>query len=87
MTTTQQAKDLLTQAIDATDAAIEADDDYWTRLACGQDTEEAEASGSLAGHLDALRAARKALDYDFSELLGIIAGMRELAEERAEVTT
>lgn len=36
-----------------------ADDEEWARLACGQDTEEAEESGRLAGYIEGLEAALK----------------------------
>jgi hypothetical protein len=41
---------------------VREDDDYWARLACGQDTEEAEESGRLAGYAEGLEAALKLLE-------------------------
>lgn len=38
------------------------DDAHWTREACGQDTEEAEESGRLAGYAEGLEAALKVLE-------------------------
>lgn len=40
--------------------ACDLDDEYWTLLACGQDTEEAESSGYLVGYRDALAAVIEA---------------------------
>lgn len=36
---------------------VAEDDARWARLACGQDTEEAEESGRLVGHAEGLQAA------------------------------
>lgn len=40
---------------------VDEDDEYWSDLACGQDTEEAEASGYLVGQIAGLLAARAIL--------------------------
>lgn len=44
----------------------EKDDLYWEALACGQDSDQAEASGHLAGQVAGLEAALRVLEgrYD-----------------------
>lgn len=46
-------RDALQTAIDA----MTADGERWDRLQCGQDTEQAEESGRLAGYVEGLEAA------------------------------
>jgi hypothetical protein len=41
---------------------VRKDTEYWKRLACGQDTEEAEESGRLIGYAEGLEAALKLLE-------------------------
>lgn len=48
-------------------AEAEADTEYWELVATGQDTEEAEASGALAGYRDGLEYAVKFLKGEISE--------------------
>lgn len=47
----------LREEIAAARADVRRDEDYWARLACAQDTEEAEESGRLPGYLDGLERA------------------------------
>lgn len=44
------------KAIEVVEDAVEADESYWSEIATGQDTEEAEHSGYLVGYRDALSA-------------------------------
>lgn len=48
---------VLERYIEKAEAAVEADTAHWTELASGQDSEEAEESGVLAGQVAGLRAA------------------------------
>lgn len=41
---------------------VRKDEDHWTKLACGQDTEEAEESGHLIGYAEGLEAALRVLE-------------------------
>lgn len=41
---------------------VRKDNTYWERLACGQDTEQAEESGRLVGYAEGLEAALKLLE-------------------------
>jgi hypothetical protein len=50
--------------IDQARRDVAADDGRWTRLACGQDTEEAEESGRLVGYAEGLEAALKIDDSE-----------------------
>lgn len=45
----------------------DADDEMWEALETGQDTEEAERSGALAGQLNGLRAAQTLFLYNLSD--------------------
>lgn len=47
----------LAEYVERAEAVREADDAKWEARASGQDTEEAEASGFLAGQVAGLRAA------------------------------
>jgi hypothetical protein len=38
---------------------VQADNERWANLACGQDSEEAEESGRLVGYLEGLEEALK----------------------------
>lgn len=53
VTVALQLRDL----IDEAESVVDADTAYWQRLDCGQDTEQAEASGHLTGQVAGLRAA------------------------------
>jgi hypothetical protein len=44
--------------------AMDDDGDYWTELATGQDSQEVEASGALAGQVAGLEAALAVLNGD-----------------------
>jgi hypothetical protein len=52
----------LKQMLKEARADVRKDNAYWERLACGQDTEEAESSGHLAGYAAGLEAALKLLE-------------------------
>ncbi len=54
----------LQSMIDQARRDVAADDGRWTRLACGQDTEEAEESGRLVGYAEGLEAALKIDDSE-----------------------
>lgn len=44
--------------------AVDKDNEYWERLACGQDTEQAENSGELTGYVDGLKFAIDLLEKE-----------------------
>lgn len=52
----------LDKLITACEDLIEADNAYWEETQCGQDTEQAEASGHLTGQLAGLQAARLVIE-------------------------
>lgn len=47
----------LRRGVDAAEQVRDADQEYWEREACGQDSEQAEHSGYLDGFRDGLQAA------------------------------
>lgn len=51
------AGDALRAALQTAIDAMAADGEHWDRLQCGQDTEDAEESGRLAGYVEGLEAA------------------------------
>lgn len=57
----QRRLDVLTQRAEDAAAEADADDEYWSEVATGQDTEEAEASGGLRGYANGLDYAVKLL--------------------------
>lgn len=50
-------KERLNEEIASARRDVRADSDHWERLACGQDTEEAEESGRLIGYQEGLELA------------------------------
>ena len=56
-----ELEDRLEKLENEADAVADDDTAKWERLACGQDTEQAEASGVLIGQSAGLRAARELL--------------------------
>ena len=54
----------LQKLIDQVTDVAEDDDEYWAELACGQDTQEAEASGFLHGQKAGLLAALALIRYE-----------------------
>jgi hypothetical protein len=57
-----KAQDALRRMIREARDDVRRDEDYWACLASGQDTEEAEESGRLAGYLEGLEAALEVLE-------------------------
>ncbi len=64
-------------------AALDSDTEYWSALACGQDTEEAEASGALAGQIAGLEAAGYVLRGQIGAAYGCLDLQRRQIEEVA----
>lgn len=70
------------QAAEALHQAYDTDEEYWSELMCGQDTEEAEASGYLGGYRDALEAVGQLLAGNSDTLAGFVASTKETAAEQ-----
>lgn len=79
---------VLTEAIKTLGAAIEQDGTYWETLACGQDTEQAEATGALTGYSDALEAVEKLLRGDTETIDSYVRDAAQIAAgQYAEITS
>ena len=72
----------LREAADLLSEACDVDDEYWSALAIGQNSEEAEASGYLIGFRDALNVLAVNGDLD-----GYLDAVKDrMAEQREEIT-
>jgi hypothetical protein len=73
----------LTGAAAIAQKAVQVDNEYWSELRCGQDTEEAEASGTVIGYAEAFEAAVKLVCLgDGSDLHNICEGLRTIQEQQ-----
>lgn len=62
----------LAEYVERAEAVREADDAKWEALATGQDTEEAEASGFLAGQIAGLQAADAIMRGRYADAAGFL---------------
>jgi hypothetical protein len=77
-----EARAIIAGATVYAEAAVEADTKLWTELQTGQDSEEAEASGTLTGYAEAFRAVHNMLTYgDKKDVEGLIESLKTTAEQ------
>jgi hypothetical protein len=60
VTYTRELKKMVEEAL----RDVRRDNEYWTELACGQDTEQAEESGRLIGYAEGLREALRLIESE-----------------------
>lgn len=77
----ESTKALLVSAADRAARANERDTEYWTTAATGQDSEEAEWSGTLNGMQTALEAVRDAVLLGQDEKLAALCTLLRSEEE------
>jgi len=78
---------ILHEAIEVLGEAVDVDNELWELRACGQDTEQAEMSASLAGYHAGLEAAKALIFDDDPKLLRDFVEMarRDTIEARKEI--
>ena len=83
----EERRELIEEAHTDLIDASHTDDRYWETLACGQDTEEAEASGYLNGYRDALAAIVELMFHGHPETLTSFAAeaQENAKQQRAEL--